>query len=45
MHSKALAQTLLAAFDGVLFGALPRPPEARQPFVRQSMEVLMGGLG
>jgi DNA-binding transcriptional regulator YbjK len=44
-HSDALAQTLVAAFDGVLFGGLPRPPEARQPFVRQSIEVLISGLG
>jgi DNA-binding transcriptional regulator YbjK len=44
-HSGALAQTLVASFDGVLFGALPRPPEARRPFVRQSIEVLISGLG
>jgi DNA-binding transcriptional regulator YbjK len=44
-HSEALAQTLVASFDGILFGGLPRPPRARQPFVRQSIEVLMGGLG
>ena len=44
-HSEALAQTLVASFDGVLFGGLPRPAEVRQPFVRQSIEVLMSGLG
>jgi DNA-binding transcriptional regulator YbjK len=44
-HSDALAQTLVTSFDGVLLGALPRPVESRQPFVRQSIEVLIRGLG
>ena len=41
----ALAETLVASFDGVLLGASSRPVDQRRPFVRQSMEVLMGGLG
>jgi DNA-binding transcriptional regulator YbjK len=41
----ALAETLVASFDGVLLGASTRPAAQRRPFVRQSMEVLMGGLG
>jgi DNA-binding transcriptional regulator YbjK len=44
-HSGARAETLVASFDGILFGALPRPEGSRRPFVRQSIEVLMGGLG
>jgi DNA-binding transcriptional regulator YbjK len=44
-HSGARAETLVASFDGILFGALPRPEESRRAFVRQSIEVLMGGLG
>jgi DNA-binding transcriptional regulator YbjK len=44
-HSGARAETLVASFDGILFSALPRPERARRPFVRQSIEVLMGGLG
>ncbi len=41
----ALAETLVASFDGVLLGASSRPTSQRRPFVRQSMGVLMGGLG
>jgi DNA-binding transcriptional regulator YbjK len=41
----ALAETLVASFDGVLLGASNRPASQQRPFVRQSMEVLMGGLG
>ena len=41
----ALAETLVASFDGVLLGASNRPAPQQRPFVRQSMEVLMGGLG
>jgi DNA-binding transcriptional regulator YbjK len=41
----ALAETLVASFDGVLLGASSRPAAQRRPFVRQSMGVLMGGLG
>jgi len=41
----ALAETLVASFDGVLLGASSRPAPQRRPFVRQSIEVLMGGLG
>ncbi len=41
----ALAETLVASFDGVLLSASSRPAAQRRPFVRQSMGVLMGGLG
>ena len=41
----AVAETLVASFDGVLLGAASRPTSQRRPFVRQSMAVLMGGLG
>jgi DNA-binding transcriptional regulator YbjK len=41
----ALAETLVASFDGVLLSASSRPAEQRRPFVRQSMEVLIRGLG
>ena len=41
----AVAETLVASFDGVLLSASGRPAAQRRPFVRQSMEVLMGGLG
>lgn len=44
-HSAARAETLVASCDGILLGALPRPASSRRPFVRQSIEVLMGGLG
>jgi DNA-binding transcriptional regulator YbjK len=44
-HSKARAETLVASFDGILFGALPRPAAERRPFVQRSIEVLIGGLG
>ncbi len=44
-HSAARAETLVASCDGILLGALPLPAASRRPFVRQSMEVLMGGLG
>jgi DNA-binding transcriptional regulator YbjK len=44
-HASARAETLVASFDGVLFAALGRPAESRRAFVRQSIEVLMGGLG
>jgi hypothetical protein len=44
-HTGARAETLVASFDGILFAALPRPEKSRRPFVRQSIEVLMGGLG
>jgi DNA-binding transcriptional regulator YbjK len=44
-HSGARAETLVASFDGILLGALPRPQGSRRRFVRQSIEVLMGGLG
>ncbi len=40
----AAAETLVASFDGVLIGALPRPPQ-RKAFVRRSIEILMAGLG
>ena len=41
----AVAETLVASFDGVLLSASSRPASQRRPFVRQSMAVLMGGLG
>jgi DNA-binding transcriptional regulator YbjK len=41
----AVAETLVASFDGILLSASGRPAAQRRPFVRQSMEVLMGGLG
>lgn len=41
----AVAETLVASFDGVLLGAASRPASQRRPFVRQSMAVLMVGLG
>jgi len=44
-HSAASAETLVASFDGILFGALPRPARDRQAYVQQSIEVLVGGLG
>jgi len=44
-HSGARAATLVASFDGVLLRALPLAEGARRPFVRQSIGVLMGGLG
>ena len=44
-HSGERAATLVASFDGILLGALPLPEDARRPFVRQSIEVLIGGLG
>jgi DNA-binding transcriptional regulator YbjK len=44
-HSDARAATMVASFDGILLGALPLPEAARRPFVRQSIGVLIGGLG
>ena len=44
-HSGARAATLVASFDGVLLRALPLAEGSRRPFVRQSIGVLMGGLG
>jgi DNA-binding transcriptional regulator YbjK len=44
-HTAVRAATLVASFDGVLLGALPRPPRERRPFVRHSLEALLGGLG
>jgi DNA-binding transcriptional regulator YbjK len=44
-HARARAETLVASFDGILFGALPRPAGSRGAFVHQSIEVLMRGLG
>ena len=44
-HSEARAATLVASFDGVLLRALPLAEGSRRPFVRQSIGVLMGGLG
>ena len=45
VHSEARAATLVASFDGVLLRALPLAEGSRRPFVRQSIGVLMGGLG
>jgi DNA-binding transcriptional regulator YbjK len=44
-HGAASAETLVASFDGVMIGALPRPPAQRKAFVRRSVEALMAGLG
>jgi DNA-binding transcriptional regulator YbjK len=44
-HSAERAQTMVASCDGILFAALPRPARQQRGFVRQSIEVLMGGLG
>jgi DNA-binding transcriptional regulator YbjK len=44
-HSGERAATMVASFDGILLGALPLPETSRRPFVRQSIEVLIGGLG
>jgi DNA-binding transcriptional regulator YbjK len=44
-HSGERAATMVASFDGILLGALPLPEASRRPFVRQSIEVLIGGLG
>jgi AcrR family transcriptional regulator len=44
-HGAAAAETLVASFDGVLIGALPRPAAQRKAFVRRSVEALMAGLG
>jgi DNA-binding transcriptional regulator YbjK len=43
--SAASAETLVASFDGVMMGALPRPEAQRKAFVRRSVEALMSGLG
>src|SRR5262245_60081462 len=44
-HGAAGAETLVASFDGVMIGALPRPFAQRRAFVRRSVEALMAGLG
>ena len=44
-QSAGAAETLVASFDGVLIGALSRPPAQRRAFVRRSVEELMSGLG
>jgi DNA-binding transcriptional regulator YbjK len=44
-HGAAAAETLVASFDGVLIGALPRPVNQRKAFVRQAIGALMAGLG
>ena len=44
-HGAAAAETLVASFDGVLIGALPRPAAQRKAFVRRSDEALMAVLG
>jgi DNA-binding transcriptional regulator YbjK len=44
-HSAARAETLVASFDGILLGALPRPPQDRRAYVQRSIEVLLTGLG
>lgn len=41
----ATAETLVASIDGILVGALLRPPTQRKAFVRRAMETLMAGLG
>lgn len=44
-QSDARAETLVASFDGILLGALARPTRDRQPYLQQSIEVLISGLG
>jgi DNA-binding transcriptional regulator YbjK len=44
-HGAAAAETLVASFDGVLIGALPRPASQRKAFVRRAIGDLMAGLG
>jgi DNA-binding transcriptional regulator YbjK len=44
-HTVVVAEALVASFDGILFGALPRAASQRRGFVRSSIEVLMAGLG
>ena len=39
------AEALVASFDGILMAALPKPDAERRPFVRRSLEALLGGLG
>lgn len=41
----ASAQTLVAAFDGVLLGSLLQPAARRQSYVADSVEQLLAGLG
>ena len=41
----ASAETLVSSFDGVMIGALSRPPQQRKAFVRRSIGALMTGLG
>jgi DNA-binding transcriptional regulator YbjK len=41
----AAAETLVASIDGILIGAMLRPPGQRKTFVRRAMDVLMAGLG
>jgi DNA-binding transcriptional regulator YbjK len=40
----AVAETLVASFDGVLIGALLRPAQQRKAFVSRAIETLMAGL-
>lgn len=44
-HGAAAAETLCSSFDGVMIGALARPPSQRKAFVRRAIEALMAGLG
>ena len=44
-HSREMAEVLVASVDGVLMGALPKPEGERRPFLRRSLEALLGGLG
>lgn len=43
-HSRARAETLIAAIDGVLLRALRETPADRPAFLRRSLELLMGTL-
>ncbi len=43
-HSAARAEVLVAAFDGVLLGAVSRPARGRRAFVTWSLELLVAPL-
>ncbi|WP_154402645.1 TetR/AcrR family transcriptional regulator [Nocardioides speluncae] len=43
-HSASRAETLVAAYDGTLLGALLKPPTERPDYVRDRISMLMGSL-
>ena len=43
-HSGDRAEVLVAAFDGILLGAVSRPSRGRRAFVTRSLELLMAPL-